>query len=277
MFTWVQEAWYSGELFDFPTDVKKFLETYESFDFVIPVFHGTYGEDGQITAFLDTIGLRYAYSPFMVHSFCIDKYRTNLFVEKLSVRIPRFLWIPRGHFVVEIPPPLVCYPLIVKPNRGWSSLSTIKAEERSTFTKAQQNIKNDDIIIQEYIPGREFTVWVYRDKDGYFALPIMEILTGEKLFDYKEKYETDGSNEVFADISRNMNDYLSETSVRIAESLECRWVVRIDWRYDGKDFYFLEVNTIPGFTAASFVPKMWKKLWKTEKEFIDMLITGSSF
>jgi D-alanine-D-alanine ligase len=65
---------------------------------------------------------------------------------------------------------------------------------------------------------------------------------------------------------------LENTSILIARSLECSGVVRIDWRYDGKHIYFLEVNTIPGFTAASFIPKMWKKAGKTEKEFIEMLI-----
>ena len=61
-------------------------------------------------------------------------------------------------------------------------------------------------------------------------------------------------------------------SIFITSALKCRGVVRIDWRYDGKDFYFLEVNTIPGFTSASFIPKMWKKAGKTEKEFVEMMM-----
>jgi D-alanine-D-alanine ligase len=99
----------------------------------------------------------------------------------------------------------------------------------------------------------------------------MEILTEGRLFDYREKYETDGSNEVFAEVPDTLRSRLENTSTLIASALECSGVVRIDWRYDGRDIYFLEVNTIPGFTAASFIPKMWKKAGKTEKEFIEML------
>lgn len=65
---------------------------------------------------------------------------------------------------------------------------------------------------------------------------------------------------------------LSSESIRICEYIGTKWVVRIDYRYDGEDFYFLEVNTIPGFTEASLVPKMWKKAGKTEKEFVEMLV-----
>jgi D-alanine-D-alanine ligase len=271
MKNWVESAHHRANVFDFPIAVKSFLETYRSYDLVIPVFHGTYGEDGQITAFLDTLGCTSAYSPFMVHSFCIDKYRTNLFVEQFGVRIPRSLFLRRGSSIENLISPLVCYPVIVKPNRGGSSLATSKVDDRTGLIPAQKLIENDDILIQECIEGREFTVWVYRDASGYHALPIMEILTGGKLFDYREKYETDGSNEIFAEIEPPLQSALESESILIASSLDCSGVVRIDWRYDWVDIYFLEVNTIPGFTAASFIPKMWKKAGKTEKEFIDML------
>ena len=103
---------------------------------------------------------------------------------------------------------------------------------------AQSAIVGDDIIIQECIEGREFTVGVYRDRDGYYALPIAEIITQDGvLFDYSEKYETDGYNEVFADLPDELRNSL----------------------------------TIPGFTSGSLVPKMWKKAGKSEGEFIKML------
>lgn len=115
---WVEISGYSAEIFDFPHQVELFLKQYKTYDLIIPVFHGTYGEDGQITAFLDTLGCKSAYSPFMVHSFCIDKYRTNLFVAELGIKIPRSLFITRGKAIENLIDPLVCYPVIVKPNRG---------------------------------------------------------------------------------------------------------------------------------------------------------------
>ena len=269
---WVQFAWHTSEIFDLPTDLDIFLWKYKIYDLVIPVFHGQYGEDGQITAFLETLGCRFAYSPFMVHSFCIDKYRTNLFVEKIGIKIPRSFYVTRGSKIEMLESPLVCYPVIVKPNRWGSSMSTLKSHSREELIHAQESIRDDDIIIQECIEWREFTVWVYHDTSGYHALPIMEIVTSDgKLFDYAEKYESDGSNEIFADLSEALQNELKYSSTLIASALDCQWVVRIDWRYDGKHIYFLEVNTIPGFTSGSFVPKMWKKAGKSEKEFIEML------
>lgn len=103
-------------------------------------------------------------------------------------------------------------------------------------------------------------------------LPIIEIITiKQEFFDYEEKYESDGSNEVFSEIDMGLKNELEKTSIKIYDYLNCRGIVRIDYRYDGDTLYFLEVNTIPGFTSGSLVPKMWKKANKNEKEFIEML------
>jgi D-alanine-D-alanine ligase len=152
-------------------------------------------------------------------------------------------------------------------------MNTVKVDSREELVRAQQSIVGDDIIIQECIEGREFTVGVYKDHDGYHTLPIVEVITqGGRLFDYAEKYESDGSNEVFVDLPENIRNPLEYMSTLIASALGCAGVVRIDWRYDAKNFYFLEVNTIPGFTSGSFVPKMWKRAGKSEEEFVEMLI-----
>lgn len=107
---WVEKAGHTSEIFDLPSDLHRFLERHMTaryarhfptkeltkntekhpdFDLVIPMFHGIYGEDGQVTAFLKTLGYKYAYSDFEVHAFCIDKYRVNLFVEKYGINIPK--------------------------------------------------------------------------------------------------------------------------------------------------------------------------------------------
>lgn len=271
MHDWIQKAWHQSEVLDFPTEIDTFLENYKKYDLVIPIFHGVYGEDGQITAFLETLGCRYAYSSFLVHSFCIDKYRTNLFVEKIWIKIPRSFYVARGHYIEKLELPIICYPVIVKPNRWGSSINTIKIESGKDLIQAQRSIVDDDILIQECIEWWEFTVWVYKDASWYHTLPIVEIRSKWDFFDYSEKYETDGSNEVFADLPDAIQKPLQEMSTFIASAIGSRGVVRIDWRYNGTDFYFLEVNTIPGFTSESLVPKMWKKAGKDEREFVEML------
>ncbi len=289
---WIKEAWYTSEVYDFPTDIHSFLKRYQAsflakhfptktlknhisisqdFDLYIPMFHGIYWEDGQVTAFLKMLDCRYAYSDFEVHALCIDKYKTNLLLEKFGIKIPESEIIQknqRASWSISVIP----FPLIIKPNKWWSSIWINKINNEIEYENAIKLITEDDILIQSCIEWREFTVWVYREKDRYFTLPIIEIKTiKQAFFDYEEKYESDGSNEIFLEWEDNLQKILSEESIKIAHHINCRWVIRIDYRYDWKDLYFLEVNTIPGFTSWSLIPKMWKKANKNEKEFIDIL------
>jgi D-alanine-D-alanine ligase len=303
MKAWIEKSWHTVRSYDLPLEIDEFLAGYRHFDLIVPVFHGRYGEDGIVTGMCETLGLRVAGCPSHVHALCIDKYRTNCVVEKLGVRVPRS-WMP------WLPPPPRLLPsddtkilekaLIVKPNQWGSSLATTKAKTREeledgmravdevieSLTKERVELLSsseksftryfppltDLPLVQECIEGREFTVGVYRDESGTQVLPIIEILTlkGE-FFDYEEKYETDGSNEVFTNINPKLRDMLESQSSQIYDHLGCWCIVRIDWRYDGDDIYFLEVNTIPGFTSGSLVPKMWKKAGKSEEEFLEIL------
>ncbi len=304
MSDWAMTAGHTVELFDLPEQIDLFLYRYKEFDLTIPVFHGRYGEDGVITWMCETLGIKVAGCPSTVHALCIDKYHTNCVVEKIGIKIPK-TWIP------GLPPPTKLLPsddasslekaLIIKPNQGWSSLATTKARTMEEFQNGLSAVNEviesltkeriellgnsdrsfirhfpsltDVPMVQECIEWREFTVWVYKDEAWTHVLPIIEIITQKgDFFDYEEKYETDGSNEVFTLLDDSLKGTLEEQSAKIYDFLQCRSVVRMDWRYDGKDIYFLEVNTIPGFSTASLVPKMWKKAGKTEKEFIEMLL-----
>lgn len=90
-------------------------------------------------------------------------------------------------------------------------------------TRALASITDDDVLIQELIPGREFTVGVYRDESGIHVLPIIEIVTiAGEFFDFAEKYESDGSNEVFASLSIELTEELTSKSTKIYKNLHCR-------------------------------------------------------
>lgn len=287
---WCKKSGHSTELFDFPADISRFLtrlqasklaiyfptknlvknqEKHPNFDLVIPVFHGIYGEDGQVTAFLATLGCHYAYSDFDVHALCINKYLSQSIVETIWVKTPSTILVGKGE-IFDIGS--VSYPRFIKPNKWGSSIANFLVKNPTDCTHALANIQDDDVLIQELIPGREFTVWVYRDDTGIHVLPIIEIVTiSGEFFDYVEKYKSDGSNEVFADLPTVLKNSLESESTKIYDHLDCRGVVRMDYRYDSTDIYFLEVNTIPGFTSGSLVPKMWKKAGKSEVEFVEML------
>lgn len=303
MASWCQNAGYEHDLFDLPKEIDQFLWKYKMYDLVIPVFHGRYWEDGIVTGLCETLGLRVAGSSSAVHALCIDKFHTNCIVEKIGIKVPKS-WIPGLPIPAKLLPsmeePSLMKAIIIKPNQWGSSLATTKVrnleefesgirlisetiesltlERNNLLTSANQEFVRffpslEDIpLVQECIEWREFTVWVYSDMSWIRVLPIIEIMTLKwEFFDYAEKYETDGSNEVFSELNPLLKNRLEVESSKIYEFLRCRWVIRIDWRYDGEDIYFLEVNTIPGFTSGSLVPKMWKKAGKSEKEFVEML------
>ena len=113
MADWVQTGGHTSDLYDFPTGLPDFLMEYGTYDLVIPMFHGVYGEDGQVTAFLKTLGCKYTYSPFEVHALCIDKNLTNIYIEKTGINIPESYFVMRNCPV----PSITEFPLIVKPNK----------------------------------------------------------------------------------------------------------------------------------------------------------------
>lgn len=130
--------------------------------------------------------------------------------------------------------------------------------------------------MQEYIEGEEYTVGVVGPNANPEILPIMQIVNIKaELFDWQEKYESDGSNEIFAEhLSEHLRTELSHISKKIYTQLGCRGVARIDYRVRGNEIFFLEVNTFPGATTASFIPKMWQKTGRSMGEFMEMLLTS---
>jgi D-alanine-D-alanine ligase len=305
---WCEKAGYEVTMYDVPEMIDTFLDQYQSYDLIVPVLHGRYGEDGIITGMCETLGLRVAGSSSWVHAICIDKFHTNCVVEKLGIKVPKS-WLPGLPKPAKLIPESTTWEkdevleikLIVKPNQWGSSLGATQAKSLREFRDAlswvneiiasltSEKLKflewnrgkwfvrhfpslTDLPIVQECIDGREFTIWIYSDENGYHALPIIEIITlKQDFFDYEEKYETDGSNEVFLEWEEHLQSLLREQSITICQFIGTRGVVRLDWRYDGTDLYFLEVNTIPGFTSGSLVPKMWKKAGKSEGEFVEIL------
>ena len=192
-------------------------------------------------------------------------------------------------------------PVIVKPNCGGSTVATNKA---STLQKLAHSIEEvhkntasltagnvgalgnnsrfirhfpdytDRPIVQEYIDGDEYTVGVVGPNKSPEALPIMQIVNVKaELFDWQEKYESDGTNEIFPEnMDSELEKRLQDISKHIYTQLGCAGVARIDYRVRGNDIFFLEVNTFPGATTASFIPKMWQKSGKNMGQFIEMLI-----
>lgn len=246
---------YETVLFDFPEDIKKFLNTYQEFDLVVPVFHGPGGEDGVIQGFLKTLGLKFIFSDVEAHAIGMDKAISKFLAENAGLlTAPYQVLYKKEKINYE-------KPLVVKPMAGGSSIGIEIVNDQKSLDKAIDSAfkYSDKVLIEDYITGDEFTVPVI-DKDGLnFALPVIQIKSKNKFFDYESKYDADLVEEVCpAQISEDLADRLKNQALKIHELIGARHISRSDFIVSANNIYFLEINTIPGMTDPSLLPKAIK-------------------
>jgi D-alanine-D-alanine ligase len=167
-------------------------------------------------------------------------------------------------------------PVFVKPNNGGSSLGISKVNEPSELSAALQKAWAEDnqILIEECIVGREFTIGVFKQQGKITVLPITEIITQNEFFDFEAKYLGKSKEITPADIPANMQHQLEAAARKAYEVLNCRGVVRIDFIYSTahQQPFLLEVNTVPGQSAASVIPQQVVAMGGNLTDFYGALI-----
>ncbi len=238
-----------------PSSVKAILEA-ANVDVVFIALHGRFGEDGGIQAILEEEGIPYTGSGVEASRLAIDKAAAQEIFISQNIPVPKFATLHKGEFFDnEGPLGMLSWPLVVKPAREGSSIGITLVEKEKEFRMAlDQAFRYDEtVLVEEYIKGRELTVGVL---DGE-PLPIVEIKPKHKFFDFVAKYEK-GQTEyiVPAVLPSSITQKVEEAGVRAYEVLGCRHFARTDIILDEQNQPFvLEVNTIPGFTATSLLPK----------------------
>jgi D-alanine-D-alanine ligase len=246
---------YELSLFDFPEDIKNFLNTYQEFDLVVPVFHGPGGEDGVIQGFLKTLGLKFIFSEVEAHAIGMDKSISKFLAESAGLlTAPYRVLYKKEKINYE-------KPLVVKPMAGGSSIGIQIVNDQKTLDQAIANAfeYSDKVLIEDYISGDEFTVPVVY-KDGFsLALPVIQIKSKNKFFDYESKYDAALVEEICpAKISEDLANKLKSQALKIHELIGARHISRSDFIVSADSIYFLEINTIPGMTDNSLLPKAIK-------------------
>jgi D-alanine-D-alanine ligase len=147
-----------------------------------------------------------------------------------------------------------------------------KADElESALQKAFH--EDEEVLVEDFIKGRELTCGVLRSEGKLIAFPITEIISKTEFFDYEAKYNEGLAQEVVpADIPDDVAEKCKSISMNLYEKLNCRGVVRFDYIYSNYDFYFLEVNTVPGLSEQSIVPKMARAHGWTMTELFTKMI-----
>ena len=220
-------------------------------DVVFNALHGRVGEDGCIQGLLDMMGLPYTHSGRMASAMAMDKPTAKRVFASVGIAVAEEAVVTRRTAETQdvLPRPYVLKPV----NEGSSVGVKIVNEGDNCPPLDDLGIPPDGLImVERFIPGREFTVAVLDDK----PLAVTEITTNRAFYDYEAKYAAGGSVHVLpAVLPQALYDRVMELSLIAHKALGCRGVTRADLRYDGEEFYMLEVNTQPGLTPTSLVPE----------------------
>jgi len=246
------------------------------FDIVFNAIHGTPGENGKLQGYFDMLRIPYTSSDVTTSALTFNKSFSKEKVARYGIKTAKSIHLFKG-----APDPVssllenLQLPVFVKPNNGGSSVGMSKVNRESELRNALEIAfqEDDEILVEEFIHGRELTCGVLRTKGEVLALPITEIIAKKDYFDYEAKYKKGMAEEVVpAEVSDKISRECQKISVFLYKKLNCKGVVRFDYIYNGKHFFFLEVNTVPGLSAASIVPKMAKAQGWSFTEMITRLI-----
>ena len=257
------------------------LKAIDSFDFsevdvIFLALHGGQGEDGTIQALLDLTGKPYTGSGVLASALAMNKAMSKKIFEREGILTPDWFLIENSNLsdlsgITNQIQNSFSFPCVVKPNDQGStvglSIVNEKAELKKAFDFAQKY--SAEFLIERYIPGRELTVGILGDQ----ALPVIEIVPEHGIYDYECKYTKGKSNYICpAEIPEDKTKEIQAIGVKAFKSLGCEGYARVDFRF-GEDcrFYCLEVNTLPGMTATSLVPKAAKAIGIDFPELVDRI------
>lgn len=271
---------YNVQLID-PVDYDSFTHMIQEIKRVNPsivfnALHGAEGEDGRIQAMLALEKIPFTGSKHTASAIAMNKYVSNQIATAIGVPVPKTvaLWDGKLYQVNEVIDQLGL-PVVIKPNDAGSSvginIANSKEEVEKYIQVAFEYAKL--ILVQEFIDGRELTVSVLAEE----ALPVVEIAPKEGFYDYINKY-TKGKTVYScpADLTEEENKKVSSYALDIFHTMGCEVYSRIDFRFNGKEFYFLEVNTLPGMTPLSLTPMAAKARGYSFEQLIMTIINNSS-
>ncbi len=253
----------SGNLF--PVDKNDFTinigNKKVSFDCAFITIHGTPGEDGKLQGYFDLINMPYTGSGLLPSALTFNKYFTNQLVKHWGVAVaPNYRLIKGEKINTEDIIKKVNMPVFVKPNKGGSSLGTFFVKSHNDLLeKIKVAFEHDDeVLVEEYLPGTELTCGAIKHKGKIIAFPVTEIIskTASKFFDFEAKYTKGAADEITpARIPENLSEKVKNLSKTLYEKLELNGIARFDYIFSNNVLYFLELNTIPGMTEESIVPQ----------------------
>tara|TARA_B100000427_G_scaffold267593_1_gene233316 strand:+ start:600 stop:1514 length:915 start_codon:yes stop_codon:yes gene_type:complete len=257
----LQELGYLVKKIHVSSNKKIFIEKLKKFnpDFIFNALHGTFGEDGQVQRILDKLKIKYSHSGAKASEIAMNKKKTKLVFKKINIPFPSDLILNENNFKKKIKKIPFKFPLVIKPINEGSSVG-VKICKNIKELKNYRLGKKINYLLEEYIPGRELTVGVVNNR----VLDVIELKTKNLFYDYNSKYTKGLTKYIIpASIPKSIEIKCKKYALKIHKFLNCKGITRTDFRFDNKDIlkkkiYVLEINTQPGMTPLSLVPKMAK-------------------
>ncbi len=246
------------------------------FDGIFNAIHGTPGEDGKLQGYFDIMDIPYTSCNAATSALTFNKYLCNRFVNSFGIPTAAAVSYLKGEEVdKKMLVDQLGFPMFVKPAESGSSVGITRVMDESEIDNAIRFAfaESDRVIIEENLDGREIACGVFKKGKEVIVLPLTEIITQNDFFDYEAKYSEGLSDEITpADIEEDAEKSIKSMSSCLYHEMDCRGFVRFDYMLTKDGLYFMEVNTIPGMSEASIIPKMVKTFGMSTKEFFTLAV-----
>lgn len=261
---------------DFSLDIRGSKVTFNA---VLIGIHGSPGEDGKLQGYFDLMGLPYTSCDAAVSALTFNKRYTVAVASFSGIHVAKSVLLVKERFgnpeeVIN----QLNFPVFVKPNNGGSSIGMSRVNNPSEELGAaiEKAFKEDNqVLIEEFITGREFTIGVFRSQGEIITLPFTEIKTKKEFFDFEAKYTAGFTDEITpAQVDESIAEKVRAAAKKVYQVFNCNGVIRIDFIYNEEkgEPFLLEINTVPGQTEASIVPQQVRAMGWTLKQFYSALI-----
>lgn len=269
---------YNGQ--KYKVDKNDFSFEYEgqkiAFEYAYITIHGNPGENGMLQGYLDMMGIPYSTCSTLGEALTFDKYTCTNYLQAFGIPTTNPVILFRGkQYDREAVLKAVGLPCFVKPNAEGSSFGVSKVKTAEAFDEALAKAfeKCPQVLVEAFVEGTEFTCGLYKAKGKKVIFPVAEVVPKKEFFDYDAKYDASLSDEIIPGrFPDEITEKIQEMTSEIYDILRCEGIVRVDGFVQGNDVIMLEVNTTPGMTANSFIPKMVKAAGARLKDVLTEII-----
>ena len=269
---------YFTKLLDPKGDLVKKLRQFKP-DIVFNALHGRYGEDGYIQSILENERVKYTHSGVLSSSLSIDKEISKKIFNENKILTPKAFKISlnsmdKESLLIKKINKLFKFPVVIKPINEGSSVGVYICNNKNFKKCLNKLINYDEIIIEQYIPGREIQAAILGKK----KIGAIELIPKRKFYDYKAKYSKKAKTKHLmpANLSKKKYDEVNKIALKAHKLLKCRGVSRSDFRFYKNRFYLLELNTQPGMTSLSLVPEIANYNNISFNKLLEILIKDAS-